>query len=90
LEVTSFSLAPAPLECRTLADFDLQVAASAVAFSDNGESLIVPHKPGFAFMLETRGSQQHNFYNEGYQRAEYADVALEVQDLWFKFYFPEK
>src|SRR5438132_13816049 len=29
-------------------------------------------------------SQQHNFYNEVYQRAGYADIALEGQDFWFK------
>ena len=30
------------------------------------------------------GSRQHNFYNDVYQRAGYAEVALEVQDLWFQ------
>ena len=30
------------------------------------------------------GSRQHNFYNDVYRRAGYADIALEVQDLWFK------
>jgi hypothetical protein len=30
------------------------------------------------------GSRQHNFYNDVFQRAGYADVALEVQDLWFQ------
>ena len=30
------------------------------------------------------GSRQHNFYNYVYRRAGYADIALEVQDLWFK------
>jgi hypothetical protein len=28
------------------------------------------------------GSRQHNFYNAVYQRAGYADLALQVQDLW--------
>ena len=30
------------------------------------------------------GSRQHNFYNDVYRRAGYADVAAEVQDLWLK------
>jgi F420-dependent oxidoreductase-like protein len=69
---------------RTIADIDLQVAAGVVAFSDDVESLIAPRKPGLAFTLGAMGSRQHNFYNDVYQRAGYADVALEVQDLWFK------
>jgi F420-dependent oxidoreductase-like protein len=69
---------------RTIADIDLQVAAGVVAFSDDVESLIAPRKPGLAFTLGAMGSRQHNFYNDVYQRAGYADIALEVQDLWFK------
>ncbi len=69
---------------RTIADIDLQVAAGVVAFSDDVESLIAPRKPGLAFTLGAMGSRQHNFYNDVYQRAGYADMALEVQDLWFK------
>src|SRR5579859_694543 len=69
---------------RTLADLDLQVAAGVVAFSDDVESLIAPRKPGLAFTLGAMGSRQHNFYNDVYRRAGYADMALEVQDLWFK------
>jgi hypothetical protein len=30
------------------------------------------------------GSREHNFYNQVYQRAGYADIALEVQDMWLK------
>ena len=30
------------------------------------------------------GSRAHNFYNQVYQRAGYAEVALQVQDLWLK------
>lgn len=67
---------------RTLADLDLQVAGGVVAFSDEVESLIAPRKPGLAFTLGAMGSRQHNFYNDVYQRAGYADVAREVQDLW--------
>jgi hypothetical protein len=55
-----------------------------VAFSDDVERLIAPRKPGLAFTLGAMGSRQHNFYNEVFQRAGYADVALEVQDLWIK------
>ncbi|GHO74011.1 FMN-dependent monooxygenase [Ktedonobacter sp. SOSP1-85] len=69
---------------RTIADLDLQVAAGVVAFSDDVESLIVPRKPGLAFTLGAMGSRRHNFYNDVYRRAGYADVALVVQDLWFK------
>src|SRR5450759_973666 len=69
---------------RTLADLDLQVAAGVVAFSDDVETLIAPRKPGLAFTLGAMGSRQHNFYNDVYQRAGYADIALEVQDLWLK------
>src|SRR5437588_574685 len=69
---------------RSLADLDLQVAAGVVAFSDDVERLIAPRKPGLAFTLGAMGSRQHNFYNDVYQRAGYADVALEVQDLWLK------
>ncbi len=69
---------------RTLADLDLQVAAGVVAFSDDVERLIAPRKPGLAFTLGAMGSRQHNFYNDVFQRSGYADVALEVQDLWIK------
>jgi F420-dependent oxidoreductase-like protein len=67
---------------RTIADLDLVAAAGVVAFSDDIESLITPRKPGLAFTLGAMGSRRQNFYNEVYQRAGYADVALEVQDLW--------
>jgi F420-dependent oxidoreductase-like protein len=69
---------------RTIADLDLQVAGGVVAFSDDVQSLIAPRKPGLAFTLGAMGSRQHNFYNDVYQRAGYADIALEVQDLWLK------
>src|SRR6266704_168032 len=69
---------------RTISDLDLQVAAGVVAFSDDVESLIAPRKPGLAFTLGAMGSRQHNFYNDVYRRAGYADIALEVQDLWFR------
>ncbi|HEY6410172.1 MAG TPA: LLM class flavin-dependent oxidoreductase, partial [Ktedonobacteraceae bacterium] len=65
---------------RTLADIDLQVAAGVVAFSDDVKSLIAPRKLGLALTLGAMGSRQHNFYNDVYQRAGYADIAREVQD----------
>ncbi|HLJ34809.1 MAG TPA: LLM class F420-dependent oxidoreductase [Ktedonobacteraceae bacterium] len=69
---------------RSLADIDLQVSAGVVSFSDNVEQLIPPRKPGLAFTLGAMGSRTHNFYNDVYRRAGYADVAAEVQDLWLK------
>src|SRR5947209_16220227 len=69
---------------RALADIDLQVSAGVVSFSDDIDQLISPRKPGLAFTLGAMGSRPHNFYNDVYRRAGYADIALEVQDLWFK------
>ncbi|MBV9232172.1 MAG: LLM class F420-dependent oxidoreductase [Chloroflexi bacterium] len=69
---------------RSLSDLDLQVSAGAVAFSDDVERLIAPHKPGLAFTLGAMGSRQHNFYNAAFRRAGFEDVASEVQDLWLK------
>ena len=46
------------------------------------ERLIPPRKPGLAFSLGAMGSRQHNFYNDAYRRAGYADAATEVQRLW--------
>jgi F420-dependent oxidoreductase-like protein len=67
---------------RSLVDLDLQVSAGVVAFSDDVERLIPPRKPGLAFTLGAMGSREHNFYNDTYRRMGYADVALEVQNLW--------
>ena len=67
---------------RSLADIDLQVAAGVVAFSDDVERLIPPRKPGLAFTLGAMGSRQHNFYNDAFRRAGYANAASEVQRLW--------
>ena len=69
---------------RSLADLDLQVNAGVVDFSDDLDRLIAPRKPGLAFTLGAMGSRKHNFYNEVYQRAGYAEMALQVQDLWLK------
>ena len=66
---------------RSLAQLDLQ-AGGVVAFSDDVERLIPPRKPGLAFSLGAMGSRRHNFYNDAYKRAGYADVAVEVQRLW--------
>lgn len=71
---------------RSLADLDIQVSAGVIAFSTDEDiaPLIAPRKPGLAFTLGAMGSRQHNFYNQVYQRAGYAEAALEVQDLWLK------
>src|SRR6267142_894506 len=61
---------------------DLHVSAGVVAFADDVERLIPPRKPGLAFSLGAMGSRRHNFYNDAYRRAGYADVAAEVQRLW--------
>jgi F420-dependent oxidoreductase-like protein len=66
---------------RALRDLDLQ-AGGFVAFGDDVERLILPRKPGLAFSLGAMGSRQHNFYNDAYRRAGYADAAVEVQRLW--------
>lgn len=67
---------------RSITNIEIQVSAGVVDFSDDIESLIAPRKPGIAFTLGAMGSRQSNFYNEVYQRAGYADIAHEVQDLW--------
>src|SRR5947209_5560069 len=66
---------------RTLGALDLQ-AGGVVAFGDDLERLIAPRKPGLAFSLGAMGSRRHNFYNDAYKRAGYADTATEVQRLW--------
>ena len=66
---------------RTLGALDLQ-AGGVVAFGDDLERLIAPRKPGLAFSLGAMGSRRHNFYNDAYKRAGYADPAIEVQRLW--------
>jgi F420-dependent oxidoreductase-like protein len=67
---------------RPIEDIDLQAAAGVIAFSDDVDKLIGPRKPGLAFTLGAMGSRQHNFYNEAYKRAGYADEAVAVQKLW--------
>jgi len=67
---------------RTLADINLQANAGVIEFSDDVEKLIPPRKPGLAFSLGAMGSRQHNFYNDAYKRAGYADEAVAVQTLW--------
>jgi F420-dependent oxidoreductase-like protein len=69
---------------RSLADLDLQVPAGVVAFGDDVERLVPARKPGLAFTLGAMGSRQHNFYNDAYRRAGYADAAAEVQRLWLE------
>jgi F420-dependent oxidoreductase-like protein len=67
---------------RTLKALDLHVPAGVAAFADDPGALIPARKPGLAFTLGAMGSRQHNFYNDAYRRAGYADVAAEVQQLW--------
>ena len=67
---------------RSLADIDLQVHAGAVAFSDDPSRLVASLKVPLAFSIGAMGSRKHNFYNEVYQRAGYAELAHQVQDLW--------
>src|SRR5436309_845227 len=67
---------------RSLDALDLHVSAGVVAFSDDVARLVPPRKPGLAFSLGAMGSRRHNFYNDAYRRAGYADVAAEVQRLW--------
>ena len=66
---------------RPLSALDLQ-AGGHVAFGDDVERLIAARKPGLAFTLGAMGSRRHNFYNDAFKRAGYADAALEVQRLW--------
>lgn len=70
---------------RTLADLDLQVNCGTVAFSSDPEPLIESLRKPLAFSLGAMGSRKHNFYNEVWQRAGYAELALQVQDLWLQF-----
>ena len=67
---------------RSLDALDLHVSAGVVAIADDVERLIPPRKPGLAFSLGAMGSRRHNFYNDAYRRAGYADIAAEVQRLW--------
>ena len=67
---------------RSLDALDLHVSAGVVAFADDVERLIPPRKLGLAFSLGAMGSRRHNFYNDAYRRAGYADIAAEVQRLW--------
>jgi len=43
---------------------------------------VAARKPGLAFTLGAMGSREHNFYNDAFKRAGYADAATEVQRLW--------
>ncbi|HEX7735137.1 MAG TPA: LLM class F420-dependent oxidoreductase [Ktedonobacteraceae bacterium] len=67
---------------RTLADLDLMVHGGAVAFSDDLERLVNSLRVPLAFSIGAMGSRKNNFYNEVYQRAGYAELAHQVQDLW--------
>lgn len=60
---------------------DLHVGGTVV-FTDDVEAAIAARKPDLAFAMGAMGSRAHNYYNEAYQRAGYAEVALEIQRLW--------
>ena len=66
---------------RSLKDIDLAVGG-AVAFGDDLDALIPPHKPSLAFSLGAMGSAKTNFYNDAYRRGGFEDAAIEVQKLW--------
>lgn len=66
---------------RSLSALDLQ-AGGHVAFGEDVERLVAARKPGLAFTLGAMGSLRHNFYNDAFRRAGYADAAAEVQRLW--------
>jgi F420-dependent oxidoreductase-like protein len=66
---------------RTLSDIDIQVGGS-VQFGDDLERMLPPRKQRLAFSMGAMGSPKHNFYNAGYRRVGYQDVAREVQALW--------
>lgn len=68
---------------RKITDLDLQ-AGGVVAFSDDLDEIIAVRKPGFAFEMGAMGSRDHNFYNQAYQRQGYAELARNVQELWFE------
>src|SRR5881296_2129515 len=68
---------------RSLGHLDLQ-AGGVVAFSDDVERLGAARKPGLAFTLGAMGSREHNFYNDAFRRAGYAEAAREVQRLWLE------
>ena len=66
---------------RTLDDIELQ-AQTAVWFTDDVDEALEELRTGLAFMLGGMGSRRSNFYNAGYSRQGYADVAKEVQRLY--------
>ncbi len=66
---------------RTLADLDLQVAAT-LEVGDDIDALVAKYKPSVAFTLGAMGSAKTNFYNAAYSRAGWSDMASKVQDLW--------
>jgi alkanesulfonate monooxygenase SsuD/methylene tetrahydromethanopterin reductase-like flavin-dependent oxidoreductase (luciferase family) len=67
---------------RSPGQLDLCVSAGVAQFSDDVARLVEPRRPGLAFTLGAMGSRAHNFYNDAFRRAGYADIAAEVQRLW--------
>ena len=66
---------------RSLGDLDLQVGGT-VWFTDDVDAAVEEMRPALAFSLGAMGSRRHNFYNNAYKRAGYADLATEIQDHW--------
>jgi F420-dependent oxidoreductase-like protein len=66
---------------RSLADIDI-MAGGSVEFGDDLNALVAPRKQRLAFSMGAMGSPTRNFYNRGYQRVGYEEVAKEVQHLW--------
>ena len=66
---------------RSLSDLDLQVGGT-VWFTDDVDAAVEEMRPALAFSLGAMGSRRHNFYNNAYKRAGYADLATEIQDHW--------
>jgi hypothetical protein len=68
---------------RSIADIDIQVGGTC-EFGDDLERMMWPRKQRLAFSMGAMGSPTRNFYNRGYQRVGYAEVAKEVQRLWLE------
>jgi F420-dependent oxidoreductase-like protein len=66
---------------RSLSDIDIH-AGGSVEFGDDFDELVKPRKQRLAFTMGAMGSPTRNFYNQGYQRVGYQEVAKEVQRLW--------
>ena len=73
----------AKMSGRSLEDLDLQVGGT-VWFTEDVDSAVEDMKPAIAYSWGAMGSRSHNFYNQAYGRAGYAELAGEIQNLWLK------